>query len=87
MILEYPKVVNAIPLLLAIRFKNKKEQQINILIDSVNYQYDNFDLSIENPNKNEAENIAIFFINSGLGDLVKDKYSGPQKLDTLIRSI
>ena len=73
LILEYPKVVNAIPLLLAIRFKTKKEQQINILIDPVNYQYDNFDLSIEKPNKQEAVNIANFFINTGLGELVKDK--------------
>lgn len=73
LILEYPKVVNAIPLLLAIRFKTKKEQQINILIDPVNYQYDNFDLSIEKPNKQEADNIADFFINTGLGELVKDK--------------
>lgn len=73
LILEYPKVVNAIPLLLAIRFKTKKEQQINILIDPVNYQYDNFDLSIEKPNKQEANNIADFFINTGLGELVKDK--------------
>jgi len=73
LILEYPKVVNAIPLLLAIRFKTKKEQQINILIDPVNYQYDNFDLSIEKPNKKEADNIADFFINTGLGELVKDK--------------
>ncbi len=73
LILEYPKVVNAIPLLLAIRFKTKKEQQINILIDPVNYQYDNFDLSIEKPNKQEADNISDFFINTGLGELVKDK--------------
>jgi type II restriction enzyme len=73
LILEYPKVVNAIPLLLAIRFKTKKDQQINILIDPVNYQYDNFDLSIEKPNEQEADNIADFFVNSGLGELVKDK--------------
>lgn len=73
LIIEYPKVVNAIPLLLAIRFKTKKEQQLNILIDPVNYQYDNFDLSIEKPNKREADNIADFFINTGLGELVKDK--------------
>lgn len=73
LILEYPKVVNAIPLLLAIRFKTKKEQQINILIDPVNYQYDNFDLSIEKPNKQEADKISDFFINTGLGELVKDK--------------
>jgi type II restriction enzyme len=73
LILEYPKVVNAIPLLLAIRFKTKKAQEFNILIDPVNYQYDNFDLSIKEPNQEEAESIATFFINSGLGKLVQDK--------------
>ncbi len=73
LVLEYPKVVNAIPLLLAIRFKTKKDQEFNILIDPINYQYDNFDLSIKEPNQEEAENIAAFFINSGLGMLVQDK--------------
>ncbi len=73
LILEYPKVVNAIPLLLAIRFKTKKDQEFNILIDPVNYQYDNFDLSIKEPNQEEARSIATFFINSGLGKLVQDK--------------
>jgi len=73
LILEYPKVVNAIPLLLAIRFKTKKDQAFNILIDPVDYQYDNFDLSIKEPDQEEAESIATFFINSGLGKLVQDK--------------
>jgi len=73
LILEYPKVVNAIPLLLAIRFKTKKDQKINILVDTKNFEYDNFDLSIVTPDKIEAEKIADFFINTGLGDLVKDK--------------
>lgn len=73
LILEYPKVVNAIPLLLAIRFKTKKDQKINILVDTKNFEYDNFDLSIVTPDKKEAEKIADFFINTGLGDLIKDK--------------
>jgi len=73
LILEYPKVVNAIPLLLAIRFKTKKDQEFNILIDPVDYQYDNFDLSIKEPNQEEAASIATFFIRSGLGTLVQDK--------------
>jgi type II restriction enzyme len=73
LILEYPKIVNAIPLLLAIRFKKKADQKINILIDPINFKYDLFDLSIINPNKKEAENIATFFIKTGLGELVKDK--------------
>ncbi len=73
LILEYPKVINAIPLLLAIRFKKKSEQKINILIDTKKYKYAHYDLSISSPNKDEANNIAEFFINSGLGELVSDK--------------
>jgi len=73
LIIEYPKVINAIPLLLAIRFKKKKEQKINILTDSIKYKYAHFDLSLTKPNKEEAKNIATFFTNSGLGKLVKDK--------------
>ncbi|MDQ7057072.1 MAG: type II restriction endonuclease [Ghiorsea sp.] len=73
LILDYPKVVNAIPLLLAIRFKTKKEQQFHILTDAVNYKYDHFDLSNTTPSSEEAKSIATFFINSGLGKLVQDK--------------
>jgi len=73
LILEYPKVINAIPLLLAIRFKNKAEQKINILTDSITFQYDLFDLSTLKPNREEAKKIAVFFNKSGLGALVKDK--------------
>ncbi|WP_298948547.1 type II restriction endonuclease [uncultured Polaribacter sp.] len=73
LILQYPKVVNVIPLLLAIRFKNKKEQKINIVSNIKTFEYDHFDLSIKVPNKFEAENIASFFMGCGLGDLVKDK--------------
>lgn len=70
---DYPKVVNVIPLLLAIRFKSKKEQKINIVSDIKTFEYDHFDLSIKTPNKDESENIADFFIGCGLADLVKDK--------------
>ena len=60
-------------MLLAIRFKNKGEQKINILTDQVNYQYDLFDLSISISNEEQAKKIAVFFNKSGLGELVKDK--------------
>lgn len=73
LILQYPKVVNVIPVLLAIRFKTKKEQIINIVSDLKTFEYDCFDLSIKTPNQQEAESIATFFVNCGLGDLVKDK--------------
>lgn len=73
LILEYPKVVNAIPLLLAIRFRREKDQKINILIDPENFKYELFDLSISTPNEEEAKKIAVFFNRSGLGELVRDK--------------
>jgi len=73
LILEFPKIINAIPLLLAIRFKKKVDQKIYILTDPKNFKYDLFDLSIEKPNEIEAKKIATFFINTGLGELAKDK--------------
>jgi len=73
LILECPQVINAIPVLLAIRFKNKSEQKFNILVDPLSFTYENFDLSINNPSKEQAEKIATFFVKTGLGDLVKDK--------------
>ena len=73
LILEYPRVVNVIPLLLAIRFKNKSEQKIDILINPMQYQYAHYDLSIKQPNEEQAKNIATFFIETGLGKLLSDK--------------
>ncbi|GAB7258294.1 type II restriction endonuclease [Polaribacter sp. OB-PA-B3] len=73
LILQYPKVVNVIPILLAIRFKTKEDQKINIVSDLKTFEYDHFDLSIKTPNQQEAESIASFFVKCGLGDLVKDK--------------
>lgn len=73
LILDYPKVVNAIPFLLAIRFKKKEDQKFNILIDADKFIYQHFDFSLHAPNENEAKRMATFFVNSGLGDLVKDK--------------
>ncbi len=73
LIAEYPKVINAIPLLLAIRFKKKSEQKFYILADLENYEYLHFDLSLTNPDKKQAHNISTFFMKSGLGELLKDK--------------
>ena len=73
LIIEYPKVVNAIPLLLAIRFKRKKDQKINILTCPINFEYDLFDLSLSKPNEEDAKKMAVFFNRSGLGKLVRDK--------------
>lgn len=73
LILDYPKVINAIPLLLAIRFKKRSEQKFCVLSDVENFQYLNFDLSSKDPTEEEAKNIAVFFMKSGLGVLLRDK--------------
>ena len=72
LILKYPEVVNVIPLLLAIRFKKKSDQKFSILNNN-KFEYCDFDLSIKKPNEIEAEKIASFFVNCGLGVLVRDK--------------
>lgn len=73
LILEYPKVIEAIPYLLAIRFKKKVERNIYILLDPKLFTYELYVISKEDLNIEKAEKIADFFINCGLGNLVKDK--------------
>jgi type II restriction enzyme len=70
---NYPRVIDAIPLLLAIRYNKKEDQKIDILSDLEMLQYDHFDLSVEKPNEMETGKIVEFFINSGLGELARDK--------------
>lgn len=73
LIIEYPKVVRVIPILLAIRFKKSIDKKINILIIPHRFIYEEFDFTIKTPNEDDAKKLARFFINTGLGDLVKDK--------------
>lgn len=73
LLMEYPKIINVIPLLLAIRFYNQKDKKINIIVDKKSFKYEHFDLSISVPNEKDAENIADFFMRCGLADLIKDK--------------
>jgi type II restriction enzyme len=73
LIIEYPKVIEAIPYLLAIRFKKKAERNIYILLDPKIFTYELYVISQDNLNKENAKNIADFFINSGLGELLKEK--------------
>lgn len=61
-ILQYPKVVNVIPLLLAIRFIINQNKKLILYQILKTFEYDHFDLSIKIPNKEEAENIASFFV-------------------------
>lgn len=65
---EYPTTIKAIPFLLAIR-----ENSLEILIDTKNYIYKNFDFRKNSYQKDEIENLAEFVLKSGLGDLLQDK--------------
>jgi len=73
LIFEYPKVINAIPVLLAIRFNEKKPKSIDILIDKKEFIYENYDFNVSNTSKENSQKMADFFINSGLGELLMDK--------------
>lgn len=73
LIYENPKIINAIPILLAIRCKKKKEKFIKVLIDNSNFIYETFDFTLDNITIEKCEKIAYFFMNSGFGSLVKDR--------------
>jgi len=65
---KYPEAIKAIPLLLAIRDKS-----LEVLIDTRNFIYREFDFSRINYSKDEIETFADFILKSGFGDLLKDK--------------
>jgi type II restriction enzyme len=73
LIIEYPKVIEAIPYLLAIRFKKKAERNIYILLDPKLFTYELYPISQDELTNEKAEKIADFFINCGLGELIKEK--------------
>jgi len=68
LILEYPKVIRAIPNLLAIR-----EKSVKVLVDANKFIYEEFDFSNLRPTEEQAENFAKFIKNSGLGELLANK--------------
>ena len=68
LILEYPKVIKAIPNLLAIR-----EKSVKVLVDANKFIYEKFDFSNLRPTEEQAENFAKFIKNSGLGELLANK--------------
>jgi len=68
LLLKYPDTIKAIPLLLAIRDKS-----IEVLIDTRNFIYREFDFSKKEYTKDEIISFADFILKSGLGELLKDK--------------
>ena len=68
LLLKYPETIKAIPLLLAIR-----EKSLEVLIDTRNFIYREFDFSKKSYNEVEIKNFADFILKSGLGKLLQDK--------------
>jgi type II restriction enzyme len=68
LLLKYPETIKAIPMLLAIRDKS-----LEILIDTRNFIYREFDFSKKSYSKDEIKAFANFILKSGLGDLLQDK--------------
>lgn len=68
LIKEYPQVIKAFPTLIAIR-----EKSIDILIDTKNFIYKNYSFSKGHLTDEECKELAHFVVNSGIGDILKDK--------------
>lgn len=68
LIKQYPQVVKAFPILIAIR-----EKSIDILIDTKKFIYKNYSFSKGKLNDEECNELAYFVVNSGIGEILKDK--------------
>lgn len=68
LIKEYPQVIKAFPTLIAIR-----EKSVDILIDTKNFIYKNYSFSKGKLSDEECKELAHFVVNSGIGDILKDK--------------
>ena len=68
LIKEYPQVIKAFPFMIAFR-----NASVAILIDETNFIYKDYDFKNRILTDDDCKDLAIFFMQSGLGDLVKDK--------------
>lgn len=68
LIKEYPQVIKAFPFLIAFR-----STSVSILIDETNFIYKDYDFKHRLMSDEDCKDLAIFFMQSGLGDLMKDK--------------
>ena len=68
LIKQYPQVIKAFPTLIAVR-----EKSIDILIDTKNFIYKNYSFSTGNLTDQECKELANFVLNSGIGEILKDK--------------
>ena len=68
LIKEYPQVIKAFPILIAIR-----ENSIDILIETKSFIYKNYSFSNTKLSDELCKELAYFVVNSGIGAILKDK--------------
>lgn len=68
LIKQYPQVIKAFPILIAIR-----ENSIDVLIETENFIYKNHSFVNRELTDDDSRSIAEFLMKSGLGELLKDK--------------
>lgn len=68
LIKEYPQVIKAFPILIAIR-----ENSIDILIETKNFIYKNYSFSNRKLSDVECKELSEFVVHSGIGAILKDK--------------
>lgn len=69
LIKEYPQVSKVFPFLIAFR-----DSKVSILTDVNHFLYKDYDFKSRILTDDDCKDLATFFMKSGLGDLVKDKY-------------
>ncbi|MCX8124480.1 MAG: type II restriction endonuclease [Spirochaetes bacterium] len=65
---QYPNVLKAIPILLAIR-----ENRIEVLIDSRNFIYERYNFYKTELTNKDIEHLSHFVVNSGLGEMLTER--------------
>jgi len=68
LIKEYPQVIKAFPFLIAFR-----STSVSILIDETNFIYKDYDFKHRLMSDEDCKDLTLFFMQSGLGNLMKDK--------------
>lgn len=68
LIKQYPQVIKAFPILIAIR-----ENSVDILIDTINFIYQKYSFSKRKLSDKECRELSQFLLKSGIGQILKDK--------------
>lgn len=68
LVLKFPTVIKAIPILLAVRDKS-----LEVLIDTKNFLYRKFDFSKKDVSEADIKAFSEFIVKTGLGELIQDR--------------